>query len=53
MKSLVLTILTATSLVGTISFLNPNAASAGPIRDRQVNQQERIYKECNKELSAH
>jgi hypothetical protein len=44
MKSLVLTILTATSLVGTISFLNPNAASAGPIRDRQVNQQERIYK---------
>ncbi len=44
MKSLILPILAATSLVGTIAFLNPSAASAGPIRDRQVNQQERIYK---------
>jgi hypothetical protein len=44
MKSLIFTILTATSLVGTIAFLNPSSASAGEIRTRQVNQQERIYK---------
>jgi hypothetical protein len=44
MKSLILPILAATSLVGTIAFLNPSSASAGEIHDRQVNQQERIYK---------
>ena len=44
MKSLILPILAATSLVGTIALLNPSSASAGEIHDRQVNQQERIYK---------
>ena len=44
MKSLILPILAATSLVSTITLLNPSSASAGTIRDRQVNQQERIYK---------
>ncbi len=43
MKSLILPILAATSLVSTIAFLNPSAASAGPIHERQVNQQQRIY----------
>lgn len=43
MKSLILPILAATSLVSAIAFLNPSSASAGEIRDRQVNQQQRIY----------
>ncbi|PZO38311.1 MAG: hypothetical protein DCF19_16670 [Pseudanabaena frigida] len=43
MKSLILPIIAATSLVGTIALLNPSSASAGTIRDREVNQQERIY----------
>jgi hypothetical protein len=44
MKSLILPILVVTSALSAIAFLNPSSASAGTIRDRQVNQQERIYK---------
>ena len=44
MKSLILPILAVTSLVSAVTLFTPNAASAGTIRDRQVNQQERIYK---------
>ncbi|GBO55774.1 hypothetical protein APA_3924 [Pseudanabaena sp. lw0831] len=44
MKSLILPILATTSLLSAIAILNPNSASAGPIHERQVNQQERIYK---------
>ncbi len=43
MKSFILPILAATSVVSTIALLNPSSASAGPIRDREINQQERIY----------
>jgi len=44
MKSFILPILAATSVLGTLSLMNPSSASAGPIHERQVNQQERIYK---------
>ena len=43
MKSFILSILTATSVLSTLSLMSPISASAGTIRDRQVNQQERIY----------
>jgi hypothetical protein len=45
MKLLTCTILatTATAIAGAIIAL-PMAASAGPIRDRMVNQQQRVYK---------
>ncbi len=43
MKSLILPILAVTSVVSAIAFLNPSSASAGTIRDREINQQQRIY----------
>ncbi|NUN65463.1 hypothetical protein HCU40_12055 [Pseudanabaena biceps] len=43
MKSLILPIFAVTSLVSAIAFLNPSSASAETIRDRQINQQQRIY----------
>jgi hypothetical protein len=43
MKSLILSVLAATTVASAITLLNPNSASAGTIRDRQVNQQQRIY----------
>ena len=43
MKSLLLPIIAVTSVVSAIAVFNPSAASAGPIHDRQINQQERIY----------
>jgi hypothetical protein len=43
MKSLILPVLVVTSALSAITFLNPSSASAGEIRDRQVNQQQRIY----------
>ncbi|ELS30377.1 MULTISPECIES: hypothetical protein [Pseudanabaena] len=44
MKSLILPILAITSVVSTLSLVNPSSASAGTIYNREVNQQERIYK---------
>ena len=44
MKSFILPILAATSVLSTLSLMSPSSASAGPIHERQVNQQERIYK---------
>jgi len=44
MKSLILPILAITSVVSTFSLVNPSSASAGTIYNREVNQQERIYK---------
>ena len=44
MKSLILPVLVVTSVLSAIAFLNPRSASAGEIWDRQVNQQQRIYK---------
>jgi hypothetical protein len=44
LKSLICPVLAVTSVLSAIAFLNPSSASAGTIRDRQVNQQERIYK---------
>lgn len=43
MKSFILPILAATSVLSTLSLINPSSASAGTIRDRQINQQVRIY----------
>jgi hypothetical protein len=43
MKNLILPIIAISSLVSAIAVLNPSSASAGEIRDREVNQQERIY----------
>jgi hypothetical protein len=43
MKSLIWQVLVVTSALSAIAFLNPSSASAGEIRDRQVNQQQRIY----------
>jgi hypothetical protein len=43
MKNLILPIFAATSIVSAIAFLNPSSASAGEIRVRQVNQEQRIY----------
>ncbi|MFN6144709.1 MAG: hypothetical protein ACK48A_21255 [Pseudanabaena sp.] len=43
MKSYILPILAATSVLSTLSLMSPSSASAGPIHERQVNQQERIY----------
>ncbi len=43
MKSLILPIFAITSLVSTITLFNPSSAAAGEVRDRQVNQQERIH----------
>lgn len=43
MKSLILPVLVVTSVLSAIAFLNPSSASAGEIRDREVNQQQRIY----------
>jgi hypothetical protein len=44
MKRLILPILAITSVVSTFSLVNPSSASAGTIYNREVNQQERIYK---------
>ncbi len=44
MKNLILSALAVTSLLSSFIILNPSSASAGTIRDRQVNQQQRIYK---------
>ncbi|MBD2178954.1 hypothetical protein H6F42_18690 [Pseudanabaena sp. FACHB-1998] len=44
MKSFILPILAATSVLSTLSLVNPSSASAGTIYNRQVNQQERVYK---------
>ena len=43
MKSLIWHVLVVTSALSAIAFLNPSSASAGEIRDREVNQQQRIY----------
>ncbi|MBD2188713.1 hypothetical protein [Pseudanabaena mucicola] len=43
MKSFILPILAATSVLSTLSLIIPSSASAGAIRDRQINQQVRIY----------
>jgi hypothetical protein len=44
MKNTILSIIAATTCVSAIAVFSPSSASAGPIHDRQVNQQERIYK---------
>lgn len=44
MKNIILSIVAATTCVGAIAVFNPSSASAGPIHDRQIKQQQRIYK---------
>ncbi len=44
MKSLILPIFAATTVLSALSFMSTSSAYAGPIHERQVNQQERIYK---------
>jgi hypothetical protein len=44
MKNIVLSMIAATSVVSAIAIFCPSSASAGPIADRQANQQQRIDK---------